>query len=261
MSVVQEDEELSRFGSRESDRSDVAAIQEFIDESYITEVLNVVKSGKEATVYRCLAHPSLGAPYAVAKVYHDHRHRAFGRSAGYEEGRQMGPGQVRRAVAARTEFGREAQLAMWVDHEFDLLSSLNYAGADVPEPIACTERAILMHEVSGPEGPAIQLQHAQLPPERAEEVLDRLLWNVELFMRENVVHGDLSAFNILWDGSRATIIDLPQAVDPRVNQQAQQLLERDLRNLATYFSRYPVEPMDPRRMAENLFELWRYGEL
>jgi RIO kinase 1 len=248
LSVVSEDQEPSRFASRESDRSDLLAIQEFIDESYITEVLNVVKSGKEATVYRCRAHRSLGAPFAIAKVYHDHTHRAFGRSGMYEEGRAMGTGQVRRAVAGRTEFGREAQLALWVDHEFELLSSLNYAGADVPAPFACTERAILMEEVGGADGPAIQLQHARIAPERAQEVLDRILWNVELFMRENVVHADLSAFNILWDGTCPTIIDLPQGIDPRTNQNAQRLLERDLKNVATYFNRYPVEPMDIRQM-------------
>lgn len=261
MSVASEDEELSRFASRESDRSDLLAIQEFIDEGYITGVSNVVKSGKEAAVYRCRAHRTIGAEFAIAKVYHDHVHRAFGRSGLYEEGRPMGPGQVRRAVAARTEFGREAELSMWVDHEFELLSALNYAGADVPAPYACTDRAVLMEEVTGVDGPAVQLQHAALPLDEAQTVLDRILWNVEVFLRENVVHGDLSAFNILWDGSRATIIDLPQGIDPRKNQNAQRLLERDIKNVASYFSRYPVERLDAQQMARNLWDLWLRGEL
>lgn len=261
MSVVSEDQELSRFASRESDRSDLIAIQEFIDEGYVSEVVNVVKSGKEATVYRCRAHPSLGPSFAIAKVYHDHAHRAFGRSGIYEEGRPMGTGQVRRAVTGRTEFGREAQLAMWVDHEFELLSALNYAGADVPAPFACTDRAVLMEEVTGADGPAMQLQHASLPVADAQDVLDRVLWNVEVFMRENVVHGDLSAFNMLWDGRRAIIIDLPQGLDPRKNTNAQRLLERDLKNVVSYFARYPVEQLDSQQMAQNLWELWRRGEL
>ena len=62
-------------------------------------------------------------------------------------------------------------------------------------------------------------------------------------------------------GGRCTIIDLPQAVDPRQNSQAEKLLERDLTNVLRYFARYKVEQMDPRRMAHNLFELWRHGEL
>ena len=62
-------------------------------------------------------------------------------------------------------------------------------------------------------------------------------------------------------GGRRTIIDLPQAVDPRQNSQAELLLERDLANVVRYFARYKVEEMDPRRMAHNLFELWRHGDL
>ena len=69
MSLVSENPEPSRFTNRESDRSDMAAIQEFLDAALITEVLNVVESGKEATVYRCRAHKSLGVRYAIAKVY------------------------------------------------------------------------------------------------------------------------------------------------------------------------------------------------
>ncbi len=65
----------------------MAAIQEFLDAALITEVLNVVKSGKEATVYRCRAHKSLGVRYAIAKVYHSHAHRGFQRGVMYEEGR------------------------------------------------------------------------------------------------------------------------------------------------------------------------------
>ncbi len=261
MSLVSEGPEPSRFANRESDRSDMSAIQEFLDAALITEVLNVVKSGKEATVYRCRAHRSLGVRYAIVKVYHSHAHRGFQRGAMYEEGRVILNGQVRRAVGARTEFGRNAQSAMWVDREFDLLSSLNYAGADVPTPFVCNERAILMEEVGDDARPAIQLQHAQLGPDEAQPLLDRLLWNVELMMKENVVHGDLSPFNVLYSAGRCTIIDLPQAVDARQNSQAEKLLERDLTNVIRYFARYKVEELDPARMAHNLFELWRHGEL
>ena len=44
----------------------------------------------------------------------------------------------------------------------------------------------------------------------------------------DVVHGDLSAYNILvWDGE-ITLIDFPQAVDPKKNRHAQAFLERDV---------------------------------
>ena len=252
-----------RFANRETDAADMRAIQEFLDEALITEVLNVLKSGKEATVYRCVAHPSLGVPYAAAKVYHSHGHRSFQRAGIYEEGRHPDlPGQVRRAIVNRSEFGREAQLAFWVDHEFEMLSALNYAGADVPAPFACTEKAILMEFIGNEDGDSPQLQYASFEQDEAQELLERALWNIELMIRENVVHGDLSAFNILYHEGQLRIIDFPQAVDPRVNTKAKDLLQRDISNVVQFFQRHRAGlDEDAERMARNLWNLWKYGEV
>lgn len=257
-----ETEGPARFASRETDAADMRALEEFASEAQITEVLNVVKSGKEATVYRCRADPSLGAAYVAAKVYHSTGHRSFQRGAAYEEGRFFGPGQVRRAIANRSEFGKQAQLAAWVEREFEVLSALNYAGADVPAPFACTEKAILMEYVGAEGGMAPQLQHAPVEADEAEALFERVLWNIELFIRQDVVHGDLSAFNILYHQGQPRIIDFPQAVDPRTNSNAKAMLERDIGNVLQYFSRHRVgREEDAGRMARNLWNLWRYGEL
>jgi RIO kinase 1 len=257
-----EQETATRFASRETDAADMRAIEEFLDEAMVTEVLNVVKSGKEATVYRCRAHASLGVPFAAAKVYHSSGHRSFQRAGVYEEGRQFGAGQVQRAIKNRSEFGREAQLSAWVDHEFEVLSALNYAGADVPAPFACTEKAILMEYLGGEDGESPQLQYAEFEHGEAEELLERTLWNIELFMRENIVHGDLSAFNILYHEGKLRIIDFPQAVDPRQNSNAKSLLERDIANVLQFFQRHRAGlEEDAERMARNLWILWRYGEV
>jgi RIO kinase 1 len=246
------------FSSRAADASDIAAMQEFIDDASITAILGVVKSGKEATVYRCRAHKSAGVRYLAVKVYHDHMHRGFQRAREYMEGRMiLDSGQVQRAVDNRSEFGRAAEAAMWVNAEFDVLSALGYAGADVPEVFACTDRAILMEYLGDGEVAAPHLQHADIPRDRAPEAFQRLLWNIELCLRQNIVHGDLSPFNILYCRGRAVIIDFPQAVDPRMAPAAKKLLDRDVRNVARYFARYGLES-DPQRFADDLWERFSY---
>lgn len=234
-------------------------MDEFIEEGFVGEVLNTIKAGKEATAYLCRGTAKLGAEFAVAKVYHERERRNFGNSATYEAGRVILDTRARRAVASTTEFGRTAQMALWVDHEFEVLSQLQYAGADVPEPYLSTERAILMSHIGGNES-AKQLQQARLTPEEAAGALERLLWNVELMLREHVVHGDLSAFNVLWDGERPWVIDLPQAVDARMNPNARALLERDIGNLERYFRRYGLE-VDAARLASRLWGRYRRGDL
>jgi RIO kinase 1 len=239
---------------------DAQAMEPFLAEGLITEVISLIKSGKEANAYLCRAHPSIGSDYVAAKVYHELGRRNFNRASGYTEGSLILNGQVRRAVAKRSEFGREAEAAIWVDREFDALCTLRDAGADVPEPIACEGRALLMEYLGDADEPAPQLQFATLQREEAGRLLERLLWNVERWLAANYVHGDLSAYNILYHRGRLMVIDFPQAVDPRFAPSARQLLERDLRNLAQHFRRYGVE-FDAGHTAADLWARFQYGDL
>jgi RIO kinase 1 len=260
LTSVPTNEKAAAFTSRNTDLADMAAIQEFIDEALVLEVLNVIKSGKEATVYRCRAHPSLGAKWVAVKVYHSINFRNFKDPTVYDAGRVIGVGQVARAVKNHSEFGRKAQAAIWTDYEYETLCTLHEAGADVPEPFATTETAILMEYVGNGAGAAPQLQFADMDVDEAREGWQRILWNIELWLRHNLVHADLSAYNILWWGGGPKIIDMPQAVDPRFNPHARKLLERDVRNVAGYFRRYGAEP-DVEGIVQELWEAFEYSEL
>ena len=46
---------------------------------------------------------------------------------------------------------------------------------------------------------------------------DQILRNIALFLGCDCIHGDLSAYNILYQPGTVTIIDFAQAVDPRYN--------------------------------------------
>lgn len=235
-------------------------LEEFVSHRLITDVLHTIKGGKEAAAYLCRAHRDLGVPFAVAKVYHERNRRNFANDGAYVDGRVILTGQVARAVANRSAFGREASYALWVDHEFEVLSALHYAGADVPEPYAATERAILMAYAGNEDAAAPQLQHARLATNEAAALFERLMWNVELLLGQNVVHGDLSPYNVLVADGRPVIIDFPQAVDPRFNEHARELLGRDVRNVARYFERHGVT-FDAERQVAGLWRRWRMGDL
>ena len=53
--------------------------------------------------------------------------------------------------------------------------------------------------------------------------------------RAGWAHGDLSAYNILAAGDRLVIIDLPQLVDIVGNPHGIELLQRDCRNVCSWF--------------------------
>jgi len=53
--------------------------------------------------------------------------------------------------------------------------------------------------------------------------------------RQGMVHGDLSAYNILAAGDRLVVIDLPQVVDLVANSSGPDFLLRDCTNVCTWF--------------------------
>lgn len=220
-------------------------LEPFVKNEQITGILYTLKSGKEATVYCCEAHPSTGKALLAAKVYKSPERRDFRNDGSYREGRWIPTPNMRRAVAAKNSVGREFQFSTWVGHEFRTLSTLHAAGADVPEPIASTPGAILMEYLGDEDGPAPLLRKVRLDPDEAEVLLGRLIHNLGICLQNNRVHADLSPFNVLYWNDKPTIIDFPQSVDPRLNAHAYDLLLRDVTNICKYFNRFGVvrEPM------------------
>jgi RIO kinase 1 len=236
------------------------ALETFIAEGIIGQILYPVMRGKEATVYCCQAHPSTGAGLLAAKIYRPREHRGFQNDAIYQEGRFVANGQVRRALQKKSRFGRQVQFSLWVDHEFAVLRTLHHAGADTPRPIARTEHAILMEYFGDRDHAAPSLGATDLTREQARTVFDRLMWNVELWLAHNHIHGDLSAYNVLFWHDQAKIIDFPQAVDPRFNPNAHFLLTRDIERICQHVAGYGLE-YDAGRIAERLWHRFTNAQL
>jgi RIO kinase 1 len=239
------------------------AIEPFLIEGLIAEVLYPIKSGKEATVYCCRASTALssangrapGVELVAAKVYKPRSFRSFRNDAMYREGRVILNARDRRAAAKMSEHGQEVRAGMWTGHEYATLRSLYAVGANVPRPIAQSQAAILMEFIGDANGPAPVLRSVSVPFDEAEPALERLLWNIELWLSCDVVHGDLSPYNVLWFDGEPTVIDFPQAVDPRFNGNAFSLLLRDVTNVCTYFERQGVM-RDAFGIAERMWDNW-----
>jgi len=233
----------------------------FYEDHYIADVLRQVKGGKEATVYCCRADEHLGIELIAAKVYRPKIFRTLKNDAEYrrgrvvldEEGFVVRSRRAKLAMKKKTPYGQELLHAAWLETEYKMLHQLYAAGADVPKPIAQGNNTILMEYLGDATMPAPTLNTVALSRDEARPLFDRVMRNVELMLRHNCVHADLSAFNILyWDGD-IRIIDLPQAVDPYVNPKAFQMFERDVTRVCQYFARYGL-CTDARQLAR---EMWR----
>lgn len=238
---------------------EVPSLETFYLDELITGIHARLKSGKEATVYCCQAHPSTGESLLAAKVYRPLQFRAFKDDGVYQVGRILDV-RLQRAFRKKTRAGRQEQFAGWVGSEFQTLSLLHAAGADVPNPVAASGPAILMEYVGDAESPAPELHRVSLAGDEARRVFDLIIRNVELFLACDRVHADLSPFNILYWKGDVRIIDFPQAVDLRSNPNGFSLLARDIQNVCRYFAKCGVRG-DPNRVATRLWIRYLRGAL
>jgi RIO kinase 1 len=105
-------------------------------------------------------------------------------------------------------------------------------------------------------GSAPTLNEVALERGEARPLFDRAMRNVEILLANGFVHGDLSAYNLMyWEGG-ITLIDFPQVVSPTGNRNAFAIFSRDVTRLCEYFAKQGVDS-NPRRLA---LDLWtRHG--
>jgi len=226
----------------------LSSLAQFYEENLITDVLHVIKSGKEATVYCCAADPSVGAAYLAAKVYRPRMFRSLKNDAIYRQSREQYDrnGRVVRGVHRQhgvgksSHKGRAAQVSSWIEYEFETQNLLYNIGADVPKPLAQIGNAVLMEYIGDVDEPALLLREITLANEEAQPLFDCVMRNVELCLAHDRIHGDLSEYNILYWQGAVTLIDFAQAVDPRHNPQVYSLFMRDIERVCRYFARYGV---------------------
>lgn len=235
----------------------------FYHDNLITDVTRIVKGGKEANVYACTAGPSTGVALSAAKLYRPRMLRHLRNDALYKEGRlvldsdgkEVRGNREARAMLKKTRFGQHLGFMSWIMHEFEVQKELYAAGADVPKPIAQRDNALLMAFVGDEYLPAPTLSEIRLGPAEARPLFERVLANVRLMLDHHYVHGDLSAYNILYWEGQITIIDFPQLVDARTNRNALMLLERDVQRVCEYFERYGVAS-NPAGLARDMWQAY-----
>jgi RIO kinase 1 len=244
------------------------ALGSFYLDQWFDDVLRMVKGGKEASVYLCQAHESVGVPYLAAKVYRPRQFRNLRKDHLYREGRDIldGGGHIihddhsLHAIEKKTAYGKQLMHTSWIDHEVQALQTLHAAGADVPRLYANGEMALIMDYIGDEVSGAPTLQEVDLDSGEAKELFERTIHNIEIMLANGIIHGDLSAYNILyWEGA-ITLIDFPQLVLPDRNRNAFRIFQRDIQRVCEYFSRQGVNT-ESERLIEKLWNAHTYPKV
>ena len=222
-----------------------------LEEGIVSEVLGRLQSGKEAEVFLV----RYGDRVVAAKVYKDRSQRSFKNRSAYQEGRNVRNTRDQRAMGRRSSFGRETEEQAWKSAEVDAMYRLHAADVRVPAPLLFIEGVLLMELVVGADGvTARRLIDTALSAEQANAAYHDMLAQLVRMLNCDLIHGDLSAYNVLWGAAGPTIIDFPQIVSAAQNSSSERFFLRDAENILGY-----LRAIDPRLEARrgDAEEIWR----
>lgn len=227
-------------------------LQQLIEEGVIDEVYNQLKTGKEAEVWLV----SHRGEAVAAKIYKAREFRSFKNDAGYKEGREVRNTRTQRAMNKGSKFGRASAEEAWKSAEADAMATLHAAGVRVPRPVMFYDGVLLMEVIGDAEGRvAPRLVEAVITKEQAEPLYLQLRAEIIKILSADLIHGDLSEFNILLGANGPVIIDFPQVVTAAKNSQSEKYFRRDLGNMLRFFS--SIDPALNNKHAGDADEIWR----
>ena len=127
----------------------------------------------------------------------------------------------------------------WTKKEFRNLEILQKIGVRAPKPIVFFNNVLVMSYVGTHSKPAPMLKDVEL--EKPEIVFEELIDFIsKMYQKGRLVHGDISAFNVLMFRNKPYLIDLGQGVLIE-HPNSYNFLKRDIHNIVSYFRKYNVK--------------------
>lgn len=208
------------------DKSTLMIVYKMLNRGYLKSIHGVVRSGKESRIYWGLG--KRNKPIAV-KIF-------LTTSAEFKKGRMMYIQGDERFKRTRTD--TRTLVNLWALKEFKNLQQAQRARIRVPYPIKVLGNVLLMEFIGRNGEPAPLLR--ETPLNHPARVYDKIAEAIRrLYQKGELVHGDLSEYNIMMVKSDPVLFDFAQAVPP-AHPMARMFLERDLNHLNEYFSRLGV---------------------
>lgn len=216
-------------------------IFELQSKKIIDELVSPLKVGKESNVFIALK----GQKKVIVKIYRV-QNCDFKRMFEY-----IRPDPRYRHL--KTEFTsrrRREIIFSWAQREYLNLQLAERAGVRAPQPLGWKYH-IIVEEFIGNDEPAPPLKDC--PPEHPQQFFDEIIIEMKKLYRGGLVHGDLSAFNILNFQEKPVLIDFSQST--LVNSpNSEELLVRDVTNIVRFFSKLGVKANEEdliKKMKDN----------
>lgn len=212
--------DANQFKVREDVFDDVTllALYKLVHKKWLSVIGGSISTGKEANVFYGERD---GAPIAI-KIYRI-RTANFTTMSSYVTGDRR---------FSHVKKAKKDLIFAWTRKEFSNLVRARDAGIAVPEPLVWDRNILIMSFIGEGEVAFPQLRNVILEDPAA--IYENITSTIDiLYNKAELVHADLSEFNILY-GDQPYFIDMGQSVT-RDHPRALQFLMRDIRNINRYF--------------------------
>ncbi len=232
--VKERDSEARKIYAEVFDERTLRTLYKLSNKGYIQALGGVVSTGKEANVFYADGRiDSKTVPLAV-KIYRIETTEFF-RMDEYLFGDKRF--DLRR-------ISKKDLIFVWVEKEFRNLERAFSAGVNVPEPYDYLKNVLLMEFLGEDERPyptLFELRKDLNEVVDIKELFEKVKENIKKLYRDaELVHADLSEFNIILKDDEPYLIDMGQSVLID-HPNASYYLERDIRNIIRFFSRYGIK--------------------
>ncbi|KAK4233378.1 RIO1 family-domain-containing protein [Achaetomium macrosporum] len=218
---------------------------QMINRGVISEVHGAISTGKEANVYGAVL---------FSDTTNETQHRAikiYKTSILVFKDRERYITGEHRFKAGVDKGNNRKMVKIWAEKEFRNLRRLHAAGIPCPTPLVLKMNVLVMGFLGDKRGYAFpRLHNVRIEGDDADNQWRSLYIQLLGIMRRlfqvcNLVHADLSEYNILYNKGTLYIIDVSQSVEDN-HPRSLEFLRMDIKNVGDFFRRQGVDTLQDR---------------
>jgi len=218
------------------DRATLKNLEKLISDRVIDIVDFPISTGKEGNIFRAITPDK---KYLAIKIYRIST-ATFKRLSDYI----IGDPRFKSFHNSKRDI-----VYAWTKKEYKNLSILKKINVTAPKPILYINNVLVMSYIGSKNQPAQMLKNVEL--DKPEKIFDTLVNFISvMYKKGGLVHGDISAFNVLIHKNKPYLIDLGQGV-LLDHPNSHNFLKRDIHNLVSYFKKYNI-PADENKIYNEI---------